>query len=68
MSTTIESAGPAAGERQLNGPQTTGRQYRQLSEPTYRMVVDNDVEVRMRDGARLFADVHRPDADGRFPP
>ena len=67
MSTTIESAGPAAGERQLNGPQTTGRQYRQLSEPTYRMVVDNDVEVRMRDGARLFADVHRPDADDRFP-
>jgi hypothetical protein len=67
MSTTIESAGPAAGERQLNGPQTTGRQYRELSEPTYRMVVDNDIEVRMRDGARLFADVHRPDADGRFP-
>ena len=31
------------------------------------MVVDNDVAVRMRDGVRLFADVHRPDADGRFP-
>ena len=67
MSTRIESAGTAPGERRLNGPQTTGRDYRNLSEPTYRMTTDEDVDVRLRDGARLFVDVHRPDDQGRFP-
>lgn len=55
------------GQRRLNGPQTTGRDYRNLSPVQYGMVRDDDVEVSMRDGSRLFADVHRPDADGRFP-
>jgi predicted acyl esterase len=67
LSTHIESAGTGPGERRLNGPQTTGREYRNLSEPTYRMATDEDVEVRLRDGARLFLDVHRPDDQGRFP-
>ncbi|GAB7070551.1 CocE/NonD family hydrolase [Mycobacterium hodleri] len=52
---------------QLNGPQTTGRDYRHLSEPTYRVHHDHDLAVAMRDGVDLLADVHRPDADGRFP-
>lgn len=51
----------------LNGPQTTGRDYRNLSEPRYRIHRDDDVEVTVRDGTTLLADVHRPDADGRFP-
>lgn len=63
----VKSAGTGPGERRLNGPQTTGRSYRDLSEPTLPMVTDEDVEVRLRDGSRLLADVHRPDADGRFP-
>ena len=67
MVTGIKSAGTATGERQLNGPQTTGRDYRQLSEPRYRMITDDDVEILVRDGSRLFADVHRPDDQGRFP-
>jgi putative CocE/NonD family hydrolase len=53
--------------RQLNGPQTTGRDYRNLSEPRYGLDHDNNVAVAMRDGTALMADVHRPDADGRFP-
>jgi uncharacterized protein len=53
--------------RQLNGPQTTGRDYRQLSEPEFDMRHDNNVAITMRDGTALMADVHRPDADGRFP-
>jgi len=53
--------------RQLNGPQTTGRDYRNLSEPRYGLQHDNNVAVAMRDGTALMADVHRPDADGRFP-
>jgi putative CocE/NonD family hydrolase len=33
----------------------------------YGVVVDRDVAVAMRDGTKLFADVYRPDAAGRFP-
>jgi uncharacterized protein len=60
-------AGVEPGQRQLNGPQTTGREYRNLSEPAYGMRCDEDVAVAMRDGVELLADVHRPDAEGRFP-
>lgn len=51
----------------LNGPQTTGRQYRNLSEPLYGSRRDINTAIAMRDGTTLLADVHRPDADGRFP-
>ena len=53
--------------RQLNGPQTTGRDYRHLSEPEFDMRHDNNVAITMRDGTALMADVHQPDAGGRFP-
>lgn len=33
----------------------------------YRLVVERDVDVPMRDGARLKADLFRPDDGGRFP-
>lgn len=52
-------------ERRLNGPQTTGRQYRNLSQPQFGMRRDDNTRVPMRDGVALLADVHRPDADGR---
>ncbi len=39
----------------------------QLSKPQYRMVVERDVAVPMRDGVVLRADVFRPDAPGKFP-
>ncbi|CQD03564.1 putative hydrolase, CocE/NonD family [Mycobacterium europaeum] len=51
----------------LNGPQTTGREYRNLSEPQYGTHTDINTAIRMRDGTTLLADVHRPDAEGRFP-
>ena len=63
----IKAAGTEPGQRQLNGPQTTGRSYRNLSEPCYALVRDDDQPVPMRDGTRLLADVYRPDAGGRFP-
>ncbi len=34
---------------------------------TYRMLIERDVDVPMRDGARLKADVIRPDDAGKFP-
>ena len=37
------------------------------SEARYRLLVDRDVDVPMRDGARLKADVIRPDDAGKFP-
>jgi len=51
----------------LNGPQTTGRQYRNLSEPQYASRSDINTAIAMRDGTTLLADIHRPDSDGRFP-
>jgi uncharacterized protein len=55
------------GQRQLNGTQTSGRTYRELSTPDYGMTQDDDVVVPMRDGINLLADVYRPDAPGKFP-
>jgi uncharacterized protein len=33
----------------------------------YRVRAESDVQVPMRDGVKLAADVYRPDAEGRFP-
>jgi uncharacterized protein len=60
-------SGVEAGQRRLNGPQTTGRDYRNLSPPTFDVVRDDDVPAPMRDGVILLADVYRPAAEGRFP-
>ncbi|MGD0312109.1 MAG: CocE/NonD family hydrolase [Acidimicrobiales bacterium] len=60
-------AGTDSGQRQLNGPQTTGRVYQNLSEPSHRCVSDLDVAVPMRDGITLMVDVHRPLDGGRCP-
>ena len=35
--------------------------------PVFGIVVEKDVDVPMRDGARLKADVFRPDDAGKFP-
>jgi predicted acyl esterase len=51
----------------LNGPQTTGRQYRNLSEAQYTTHTDTNASVTVRDGTTLVADIHRPESDGRFP-
>ncbi len=60
-------AGIDPGQRQLNGPQTSGREYRNLSMPQFDMVRDDDVPVPMRDGIELMADVYRPTKPGRYP-
>jgi putative CocE/NonD family hydrolase len=38
-----------------------------VSQPRYDLVVEKDLEIPMRDGARLKADLFRPRAGGRFP-
>ncbi len=62
-----EASGTEPGQRQLNGPQTTGRAYQNLSEPKHRWMCDHDVAVPMRDGINLIADIHRPLGGGRYP-
>ena len=47
----IQSSWIGSGQRRLNGPQTTGGEYRNLSQPTCTMARDDDVEVPVRDGA-----------------
>jgi predicted acyl esterase len=63
----IAAAGVDDGQRPLNGPQTTGREYRNLSPVEHRIVRENDVAIPMRDGTVLLADVYRPAGDGTFP-
>jgi uncharacterized protein len=63
----VPASGIEPGQRRLNGPQTTGREYRNLSQPTHLMSQDEDVGVPMRDGINLLADVHRPAEPGRYP-
>ena len=65
--TELRASGTAPGQRQLNGPQTTGRNYRNLSQVTHGMTRDDDVSVPMRDGINLMADIHRPSEAGRYP-
>ncbi len=60
-------AGVEPGQRRLNGPQTTGREYHDLSPPTHEMCCDRNIAVAMRHGTGRLADVHRPDSAGRFP-
>ena len=60
-------SGIEPGQRQLNGPQTSGRDYRNLSMPNLAMESDYDVSVPMRDGIELRADIHRPVTPGRYP-
>jgi predicted acyl esterase len=59
--TSIAGTGP--GQRRLNGPQTTGRTYRNLSPAEHAIASELDVAVPMRDGIELLADVFRPDGD-----
>ena len=63
----ITASGVAPGECHLNGIQTSDREYRNLSEPTFEIEQVDDVAILMRDGANLLADIYKPNADGRFP-
>ena len=38
-----------------------------LSQPQYKMVVEKDVMIPMRDGVMIAANIYRPDAPGTFP-
>lgn len=38
-----------------------------LSQPKYKVKVEKDVFVRMRDGVHVAVDIYRPDAPGKFP-
>jgi predicted acyl esterase len=38
-----------------------------LSQPLYKVKVEKDVFVRMRDGIRVAVDIYRPEDPGKFP-
>jgi hypothetical protein len=44
-----------------------GFPYDKLSQPQYKVKVDKDVFIEMRDGVHVAVDVYRPDAPGQFP-
>ena len=58
--TNLQVSGIEPGQRRLNGTQTTGREYRNLSQPTHGMAHDDEAAVPMRNGVMLLADVYRP--------
>lgn len=62
-----QPAGVESGQRRLNGIQTTGRVYRDLSAPVHEAGAQFDVPIAVSGGARLLCDVYRPRAEGRFP-
>jgi uncharacterized protein len=47
--------------------QVATRKQNKPSEPTYKMTLEKHVDIPMRDGARLKADVFRPEGNGHFP-
>jgi len=63
----LAASGIMPGERRLNGVQTTGRDYTNLSEPSFAIRRTNNVAIAMRDHIALMADLFQPDAAGRFP-
>src|SRR6201998_2396445 len=65
--TNVPSSGIEPGQRRLNGPQTTGRDYRNLSQPTCTMSHDDDVAVPRGGGVVLIADWQRPQESGQYP-
>ncbi|HRJ26542.1 MAG TPA: CocE/NonD family hydrolase [Fimbriimonadaceae bacterium] len=42
-------------------------QFKELSQPTHQIVSQTQLEIPMRDGTRLIADLVRPKAEGRYP-
>ena len=60
-------AGIEPGQRHLNGTQTTGRDYRNLSAPEFATRRINNVGIAVRDGTVLMSDLFQPDGEGRFP-
>lgn len=54
-------------ERRLNGPQDTGRAYRNLSSPRFGIRHLINQRAGMRDGVDLMADVHLPRESGQYP-
>ena len=60
-------SGIEPGQRKLNGVQTTGRNYQNLSQPQFEVERYNDVAIPMRDGIKLLADIFRPATPGNYP-
>lgn len=60
----IAAAGSEPGQRRLNGRQTSGRAYRNLSEVAYAIDRTNSVAIPMPDGTLLRADVYLPTDSG----
>lgn len=46
---------------------TMTKKYRNLSESEYEIISEKDVEIPMRDGTILRANITRPDTPGKFP-
>ena len=62
----LGAAVPGAAEP-LKGPDWAKSGEAALSPARYKVAVDKNVPVPMRDGVQLAADVYRPDAPGTFP-
>jgi hypothetical protein len=61
-----KTSGIGPGERRLNGVQTSGHDYTNLSEPSFEIRRTNNVGIAMRDGTTLMAGLYQPDAERCF--
>lgn len=67
MLAAVIGSGAVAANEPLKGPDWAKQGEAALSQPRYKVIVEKNVPVPMRDGVTLAADVYRPDAPGRFP-
>ncbi len=44
-----------------------GFPFEKVSQPKYKVKVEKDVFIQMRDGVHVAVDIYRPDAEGQFP-
>lgn len=58
---------PALAAEPMKGPDWAKQGEAALSQPRYKVTVEKNVQVPMRDGVALAADVYRPDAPGTYP-
>jgi len=61
----LKASGVEPGQRRLNGLQTTGREYKSLSEVEFNTKRTDDVAISMRDGTKPLSDLFQPDFDNR---
>ena len=61
------ATGTASAQNTPATPGATAQSRPVASQPAYRVIMEANVRVPVRDGITLATDIYRPDAPGKFP-